>query len=639
MRKKILLTISTLVCINLCIAQKNIEPNTEEIQKAKQLKQKYDKDEIAILESKEKVNFSISKTGDKVNVNYSINEKLMNITPRANIQKFEFYDSESKIESFVIKYKNDKITNFSVNDEFYKDRDLFYNDARVKYASVNFPTEGYIYKYEMSKIINDSKYFTTIYFNDEFPTLEKEIEITIPSWLNAEIKEFNFEGYQITKSITKDAKNNTVYKFSSKEVPGISKDRNTPGRSYLYPHVLILTKSFKNNGKDSILFNKVDDLYKWYKSLVDMMKDNPTVFKSKVEELVNGCKSDEEKIKKIYYWVQDNIRYIAFEDGIAGFKPDESNNVFEKRYGDCKGMANLIKQMLKSIGYDARLTWIGTKHLNYNYQIPSLIVDNHMICTLFLNGKKYFLDGTEKFNSLGEYAERIQGKEVLIENGNQFIVDKIPVQNSESNLEVIHTNVKIENDKLIGFGKRDFKGESKSQFLYIYNTFVSDKKQENLLSYLNENDKNIKIKNIKTSDLTNRDLNININYEIEVANKVSSFDNEMYIDFEFANEFKHLNFKERKVDYEFDYKTLFKNTIEFEIPAGYSVKKLPENLIVNESDYTIQLTFENKNGKISYTKLFNFKNGIIRKKDFVKWNEIHSKILNTYNQQIILSKN
>ena len=103
-----------------------------------------------------------------------------------------------------------------------------------------------------------------------------------------------------------------------------------------------------------------------------MMKDDTAVIKEKTLELTANAKSDEEKIRNIYYWVQDNIRYIAFEDGIAGFKPDEANNVLTKRYGDCKGMANLTRQMLKAAGFDARLTWIGTNHISYDYSTPSL---------------------------------------------------------------------------------------------------------------------------------------------------------------------------------------------------------------------------------------------------------------------------
>ncbi|MEI9945444.1 MAG: transglutaminase-like domain-containing protein [Chitinophagaceae bacterium] len=94
--------------------------------------------------------------------------------------------------------------------------------------------------------------------------------------------------------------------------------------------------------------------------------------------------------KRFFNWVQHNIRYIAFEDGIAGFKPAKANDVLNKKYGDCKGMANLTRGLLQALGFDARLCWIGTNYIAYDYSTPSMAVDNHMICALIYNGKKIF---------------------------------------------------------------------------------------------------------------------------------------------------------------------------------------------------------------------------------------------------------
>src|SRR5690606_17655486 len=126
-----------LLAVNVS-AQKNLDPTGEDILLAKQLREQFDKEDVAILESRNSVTFGISKNGEKVTATNKIHEKLMNINHRADIQKCEFYDSESKIESFQIQYRNDKTANLAVKDEFYKDRDLFYNDARVKYVSVDF---------------------------------------------------------------------------------------------------------------------------------------------------------------------------------------------------------------------------------------------------------------------------------------------------------------------------------------------------------------------------------------------------------------------------------------------------------------------------------------------------------------------
>jgi len=538
-----------------------------------------------------------------------------------------------------LKYRNEKSANFFVRDEFYKDKDLFYNDARVKHMQVDFPVQGYTYNYEMEKKYEDVKYFTGFYFNDEFPIIKKTIIITIPDWLTAELKEFNFAGNNIKKSTSKDVKNGmTVYTYTMENVPAYFKEDNAPGRSYMYPHILLIAKSFKYKGKEVTLFNSAADLYKWYKSLVDMMHDDTNVFKAKVDELTANAKSDEEKIKNIYYWVQDNIRYIAFEDGIAGFKPDEANHVFEKRYGDCKGMANLTRQMLKVAGFDARLTWIGTKHISYDYTTPSLAVDNHMICTLFHKGKKYFLDGTEKYNSFGEYAERIQNKEVMIEDGDKFIIEKIPLMTAEKNKEIYTANLSIENEKLKGNCFKSCIGESRSQFLYIYNNFQSDKKAEALEKYLSKYDKNIQVSSIKTSDLKNRDQKLTVEYDIAIANKVSGFDNDMYIDLEYMNEFKNWEMKDRKTDYEFDYKNNYESNITLAIPPGYKVRKLPENLTVKETNYDIAITYQQTDKEIIYKKSFVFKNGVIKANEMSKWNAFNQSLTNLYNQQIVLTK-
>lgn len=619
--------------------QKNIEPTPEDIILAKSLRAKYDKDDIAILESNENLSFELNKNASKVQVKSSTKEVLMNINHRADIHKYEFYDSESKIESFTLRYRNQKEASFPVKDEFYKDDDLFYNDARVMYMTVDFPVQGYTYNYALEKKYDDIKYFTALYFHDEYPVIKKTISVTIPNWLDLELKEFNFEGNVITKTVTPDAaKNATTYTYVMNDVPAFAKEENAPGKSYLYPHLLLIAKSFKNKETVTSLFNSSADLYKWYKSLTDSMKDDPNALKEKVNELTANAKTDEEKIKNIYYWVQDNIRYIAFEDGIAGFKPDEANNVFQKRYGDCKGMANLNKQMLKLAGFDARLTWIGTKHIAYDYTTPSLAVDNHMICTLLYKGKKYFIDGTEKYNSLGENAERIQNKEVMIENGDQFIIEKVPSSTSEANKEIFRAKLSIDGEKLKGSCYKEFIGESRSQFLNIYQSFENNEKGETLEKYLSKYDKNIEVSEIKTSDLKNRDQKLTVDYNVLVANKVSSFENEIYIDLEYMNEYKKFELKDRKNDYEFRFKTNYESNVTLEIPNGYKVTKLPENLSIEEKNFSAKIALQQVGNTIIYKKTFNFKNAVIKAGDIAKWNAFNKNLNTVYNQQITIIK-
>jgi len=639
MIKQLLSLILIFIITTQTSAQKNAVPTEKDKFSAKSIKEDYPDENIAIIKGNQYITFGFDRKSNKVTVIKKTNESLINLDSRSDIQKYCFYDGESEIRSFVIKYKNNRKAEFPVEDDAYTNDNLFHNDVRVKYVNLDFPLKGSRYNTEIIKYYKDVKYFTSLYFNDDYPTLKKTIKIEIPNWLNLELKEMNFEDYSIKKTTSLNSKNKSkIYTFTLDNVQAMHKDENAPGPSYIYPHILILAKSYDYNGKKGKIFDSTQDLYNWYKSLVNSLENDNTLLKEKVKELTKNLNTDEEKIKAIYYWVQDNIRYIAFEDGIAGFKPDEASNVFSKKYGDCKGMANLTKQMLIEAGYDARLTWIGTKRIAYDYSTPNLSVDNHMICSLFINDEIIFLDGTEKFNSYKEYAERIQGKQVLIENKDEFILAKVPITEAESNIEKINYELTLEDNLIVGSVTKTFNGESRSSLLHYFNQLKNDKKDTFLKWYLNKGNSNIKVSDIVISDILNRDIELDISYQIEIENVISKFDNTIYIDLDLNKEFSNYNFEERKTDYLFSFKKDFESTIRLTIPSGYIISELPEDISVSSNNYDMKITFVKKGNVIIYMKKFVIKNALIETSDFEEWNQFIKNLNNLYNEQITLIK-
>ena len=70
-----------------------------------------------------------------------------------------------------------------------------------------------------------------------------------------------------------------------------------------------------------------------------------------------------------------------------------------------------------------------------------------------LGGKEYFLDGTEKYIPFGEYAWRIQGKEVLIGKGEKYEVKKVPLQDRDKNKLRTQTSFQLKDNILKGHVK------------------------------------------------------------------------------------------------------------------------------------------------------------------------------------------
>lgn len=605
---------------------------------ARDLQVKYKDEQAAILKSN--IEFVLTKdprVGAKATVNRS--EQLLSLRYNVPIQESEVFDGNAIIEKFYAESNlKQRAPDAAKVCGSYTSEGLFFDDSKFCTHQLKLKEVGEVWDIASVKKISDAKYLTTIYFQDKFPLIEKHVKFVIPQDMDVELREFNLADFPITKTETTEGGNRVVV-YTVKEMPGIESDSYTRGVQYNHPHILVLMKSVGQASQKTTILASPQDLYKWYSSLTKKLQPNATAYKATVSQLIQGKTTDEEKVKAIYYWVQDNIRYIAFEDGLAAFKPDEAQNVFEKRYGDCKGMANLTKEMLKTAGYDARLTWIGTKRIMYDHSLPSLAVNNHMICTLILNGKKYFLDATEKYMPFGENAERIQSRPVMIEDGETFIADKVTAsdKNRDADLRVLKASVNGEN--LEGSYNITLKGESKKNFLYGYHYTKTDNRKDYLADFIASGDKNVKNSDLTLPDLEERSGPLALDCKLQYTGAVSSFNNEYYVDIDPSKTFKHWTIKDtRQSDLDFGEKIHSKTTVELSLPSGYSVSSLPGNVAINDPEFSFNIQYATQGDKIVYTKELSVPEGVIHKTSFGRWNAAVKQLAKAYENQIVLKK-
>ncbi|MET0392625.1 MAG: transglutaminase domain-containing protein, partial [Chitinophagaceae bacterium] len=601
-------------------------------------KTQFPKEEVIAYSYRETVNFALNpqpKPGEGAVKASVVNE--LTIVPVKDFMKYKdglFYNDEVSVDN--VKAVNTKGKDVVVQKlcGSYQDDDIFHSDTR--FCSVTFPLEekGKAFSYRYENNIRDIKYVTSFYFHHHLPVVERIIEFNIPSWLEVDLREFNFKNQAIQKTSVTD-NGITKVTFTIRDIPSFPDESSSPNHALSYPHIICVNKAYTQNGQRTVLFESVKDLYGWYSKVCEDIGNKPDELKSRVTALTDGKKTDLEKIEAIFYWVQDNVRYIAFEDGIMGFKPDAAQNVLKNKYGDCKGKANLLKEMLKLAGYDARLTWIGTSDLPYDYSLPSLAVDNHMICTVILNGKRYFLDGTEDFIALNDYAQRIQGKQVLIEDGKNFILDRIPDFPADRNKMKKTTRLTLENDALAGNSQVEYNGESKSMLQGIYTSIRNEDKKDALSGFLRRGDDNVVVSNVKPPDFTDRKKPITISYDFKANNQVTKAGNEVYVIMDWDKDFASLEFdKDRKNDYEFNYKYNYNIQTELAVPDGYKVEYLPQALKKVTPHYSFEGTYVNKGKSIVYTKTITINKPILLKSEFDGWNAFIKDINTFYNDQV-----
>lgn len=602
-----------------------------------QLKAKYTNDPIVFTSIETIITYGKNASGE-IYATEVKTEEMISLRINNSISRAVTYDAYSEIVSSKCLDNNNKKTLVQPICGNYEQNGIFYSDAKMCVYPFFLSSIGDKATFIYEKKYKDLKYLTSSYFQEKFPIQERVVRIIIPKWLDVALPEYHFDKFNIIKHETFE-KGDRIVEYRCSNLPAFKNEDHEVGYSFSYPHILILNKKIIGVDSKQLLISNLSDQYAWYQKLLGELKPNDIKIKPTVLSIISNCKTDMEKIEAIFYWVQDNVRYIAFEDGIAGFKPDEAHLVLEKRFGDCKGMANLLKSMLIIAGFDARLTWLGTNHVMYDYSVASLVVDNHAICTVYLEGKPYFLDATEKYIQISEYAERIQGRQVLVENKSEYLLERIPVLTNSRNLIKRTFNLKIQDDKLSGNYDIAFNGEKKIG-IYTYLNFKQNNEAEDLTKKIiaqNENEKRVKTINIK--NMYNRKLPFMISGEIEVKNKITVLDNQIYIELDPFQDLKEQRLANDRIsDYDLTEKLNINTEISLQIPADYVVTSLPEKLSISNNFYNISAEYKEENGVVIYKKVITSNTNTIHSKDFSSWNNGVEQLNVFYNNQVILTK-
>ncbi|AYL94641.1 transglutaminase-like domain-containing protein [Mucilaginibacter celer] len=594
---------------------------------------------VTITSLKNEYRFNWNSKSNRVEIKQKLNSIYTSNAYQVNYTVTEFYNNNITIDDISCKVDGHTPRNFKPLYTYYGSDDIFYSDERICYFPLELAKKGSNGNVTFEETLTDPRYFTSIYFAEAEQIQQGEVSIEVPRWMKLDIKELNFNGFNIKKStVYKSGDDADIITYTFSNIPAMKKEPNSPGPTYIYPHLLIMCKSAAAGGKQFTYFNTLADQYAWYRELVKDVAGDQAVISAKSRELTAGLTNDMDKIKAIFYYVQDNIRYIAFEDGMAGFKPEKADEVLRKKYGDCKGMANLTKALLTAAGYDARLCWLGTKHIAYDYQTPSMAVDNHMICGLNYKGKTYYLDATETYLGFNEYAERIQGRQVLMEDGDKYILAKIPYALPVQNLSSEISKLSIKGTTLTGKVSNLWKGEDKEGVLAGINSVKHEKVDEATKRYLAAGSADYTITNLVLSSTANPDKDLTAAYDVERKNGISAFGKEYYIDMDNRKELSDaaIAVDKRKNDFWFPGKQHIVTETELTLPPNYKASGIPPELNISKPGYEFHISYVSSPGKLTYKKTLLIKNTLLTKANFAQWNQDIEQLNKAYNENLVI---
>ncbi len=540
------------------------------------------------------------------------------------------------------KYDEIKVTNVEETDAMVGS--VFYSDYKQKKIVFPSATPGSITRINYRETIKDPHMLTPFYFSTYAPTQHAEFVLTVPKHIVISYKLMGENSEAVKFSKTEDA-GLMVYKWTAEDMPKIEREANAPDHSYYAPHVIVFINNIVNSDgslNQSVLAD-TKDLYSWYSSLVENVnKSADNDLKKLVATLTATAKDDTEKARRIFAWVQDNIKYIAFEDGLGGLVPREAKDIMVKKYGDCKDMSSITVEMLRTAGVPAYLTWIGTRDKPYRYQdVPSPVADNHMIACAKLNGQFVFLDATGGYMPLGMPTSMIQGKEALIGiSPDKYEIMQVPVIEKKQNAEIETVNLQVEDRQLKGKANVQLTGYKKTFAEYDYNRAKANADKGYFLRRFQKGTNKFAATLNTEKGYFDPEKPIEINYDFEIPDYVKVAGDKMYINLNLDKRYKNANIdlKKRKTARESEFKYIEQHTYFLQIPEGYAVEYMPPNNQYNNDLFGFTISYRENAGKVEVQQQVYCDFLLLNKGDFAAWNEMMQKLDDTYQEVLVLKK-
>ena len=130
------------------------------------------------------------------------------------------------------------------------------------------------------------------------------------------------------------------------------------------------------------------------------------------QDLTKGATTEREKVKRLYHWVAQNIRYVGIYLGAGGVVPHDAASILSNRYGDCKDHVVLLESMLRVVGIESSPALINSERAYLLPTLPSSNVFDHVIT--YIPSMNLFLDSTTQFAPMGTLPSSDMNKPVVI---------------------------------------------------------------------------------------------------------------------------------------------------------------------------------------------------------------------------------
>jgi hypothetical protein len=407
----------------------------------------------------------------------------------------------------------------------------------------------------------------------------------------------------------------------------------------VFPKVLFASDAFQYGGLPGNI-STWQGYGKWIQSLnADVCTLSPERTEE-IKKMTTDIKTDKEKAKFLYEYMQKNTRYVSIQLGIGGLKPFPATFVDQKKYGDCKALSNYMYALLKAVNIPSYYTIINAG-ANAEPADPSFPNDpfNHIILCVPFKSDTTWLECTnsnQPFGKLGSFTENRYGL-LITEDGGKLV--KTPGSIDVDNQFNSEAHIVLDAD---GGAKAHLKilstGDYRDTYIGIA-TLKTDEQKQQVIRMLNI--KQPSVFDFKPATDNDGVKEVDIDLEYDKFCDIASGDKQFYRPRVFDLWQMTIPILEkRKSDFYFDIPMLKTCVTTIDLPTGFEVETLPtdQSLKFSYGTYEVKYKYDTTKNQVTSITKFNLTKQIIPAAKYTEMQVYMDAIAKAQNKKLVIRR-
>ncbi|OKS88865.1 DUF3857 domain-containing protein [Mucilaginibacter polytrichastri] len=387
-------------------------------------------------------------------------------------------------------------------------------------------------------------------------------------------------------------------------------------------------------------FNNWSDYGKW---LSGLKSDVCTLTPQRAEEIkkmTDSLKTDKEKARFLYNYLQKNVRYVSIQLGIGGLKPLPATFVDQKKYGDCKALCNYMYALLKAVNIPSYYAEVnaGTNEEPANPVFPNRPFNHIILCIPFKSDTTWLecTSNTQPFGKLGTFTENRNALLITEDGGKLVNTPRSTMSNNTFNSDV---HITLAPD---GGAKAKIKilstGEVRDTYIGI-SAQKLDYQKEFLIRRLHM--KQPSLLDFKLSDNKDDVKQVDLDLEYDKFYDMAAGEKQFYRPraFDLWNVTVPVLDK-RNADYYFDYPMQKTCTTTIDLPTGFEMESLPTNVSLKFTygSYNVNYQYLADKNEVVSTTSFVLTNQVIPAAKYNEMQQYMDNIAKAQNKKLVIRR-